>query len=214
MQFAIVILLHLACYLYFVAYSMQFLKFLTQNFEASPEAVAFLEAHLKAQSLPKNMPLLVEGQVSDAIFYIEEGLARAFYEKDSKEITTLFAEAGDFIYSPPSFHRRTPSDESIELTEASKVVAIPYQVLHELYSKYPEMNKAGRILTEQYLLMYDSRVRLQRDTRPIVRLTAFMEAYPNIFSRASQVHIASYLGTTPETVSRFMNQKRKNLPKN
>jgi hypothetical protein len=74
--------------------------------------------------------------------------------------------------------------------------------MQELYDIVPEANYIGRILTEIYLLMYDERVRFLRMMSAQKRNDAFRDMFPNIYDRAPKKYIASFLGLSPETLSR------------
>jgi CRP/FNR family transcriptional regulator, anaerobic regulatory protein len=187
---------------------MKLIETLSGHIGISEEIRTFLKQHLTTHTYRKNTTLLNMGQVCDAIYFVESGLVREFYIDDSgQDITTLFAEANDFIYSPRSFLNQIPSTESLQVLESSVVTIIPWAFLNQLYTSQPEAIYIVKTLTEYYLLMYDDRVRRQRTIDPIIRLRSFMATYPNIFDRAPGKHLASYLGTTSETVSRFMGGK-------
>jgi CRP/FNR family transcriptional regulator, anaerobic regulatory protein len=190
---------------------MLFLDTIKSYYTLSLPAQAFLSSNIEVLHLPKNKVLVSEGQVCNQLFFIIEGIARAFHHKNGNDITTLFAKTGDFIYLIDSFLHQNPATESIELLEPSTVVTIKSSVLNELYQNYPETNIIGRLITEKYLWMYDQRIKMLRDYKASVRLTSFIEIHSDIFERVPKQHIASYLGTTPETVSRFLSQKRKDI---
>ncbi len=187
---------------------MKLIEILSTRTDISEEIKTFLKQNLTTCQYQKNTALLNIGQVCDAIYFVESGLVREFCIDDSgQEITTLFAENNDFIYSPRSFLNKIPSTECLHVIEPSMITVIPRTFLNELYARYPEAIYIALTITQYYLLMYDDRVRKQRIIDPITRLRNFMVSYPYIFDHAPKGHIASYLGTTRETVSRFMGGK-------
>jgi CRP/FNR family transcriptional regulator, anaerobic regulatory protein len=189
---------------------MELLQYLSANFNVSAEAQQLLSEHLQVQKIPRNTILLAENQVSEYIYFVQKGLVRAFYyNENGEDITTLFADAGDFIYSPASFQKQEPSTDTIQVLEPSEIVAISHRLLTKLYDNHLEINTIGRILNEKYLVMYDERVRALRTTNPNIRIQHFMTTYPEIFNRVAKTQLASYLGTTRETLSRFLSAKRK-----
>ena len=187
---------------------MKLIETLSTHIDISEAIKAFLKYNLVTYQYRKNTTLLHIGQVCDAIYFVESGLVREFSIDDGgQDITTLFAESTDFIYSPCSFLRKIPSKEFIEVVENSTITVIPRALLDRLYATYPEAIYITKTLTEYYLLMYDSRVRNQRTIDPIIRIRNFMANYPYIFDHVPHKHVATYLGTTSETVSRFMGGK-------
>jgi hypothetical protein len=73
------------------------------------------------KSLPKKTFLLEAGKVANTLFFIEKGLARAFYNQDGEEITFYFAIDRQFIGSVPSLYSGKPSLCAIQLIEDSEV---------------------------------------------------------------------------------------------
>jgi CRP-like cAMP-binding protein len=73
------------------------------------------------KSLPKKTFLLEAGKVANTLFFIQKGLARAFYNQDGEEITFYFAIDRQFIGSVPSLYSGKPSLCAIQLIEDSEV---------------------------------------------------------------------------------------------
>ena len=94
----------------------------------------------------------------------------------------------------------------MEILEPTTLISISYNSLQELYQKYHEAAFIGRLITEMYLVMYDERVRSLRMMSAKDRHDAFRENFPVIYEKAPKKHIASFLGLTPETLSRLRNK--------
>jgi CRP/FNR family transcriptional regulator, anaerobic regulatory protein len=150
------------------------------------------------------------GKVNDKLFFIEQGMVRCFYHKIEKgkkiEMTSWLINDFNFVYVPHSFIAQSPSLEAVEVLEPTTLISISYNSLQELYQKYHEAAYIGRLITEMYLVMYDKRVRSLRMMSAKDRHDSFKENFPAIYERASKKHIASFLGLTPETLSRIRNQ--------
>jgi CRP-like cAMP-binding protein len=149
--------------------------------------------------------ILKAGDVNDKLYFIEKGMVRSFYtleDENKTDITSWFVGEFGFIYVPHSFIPQVPSVESIELLEDSELISLSYKGLNELYDLTSEANYIVRILTEMYLVMYDERVRFMRMTSAQKRNDIFKTMFPDIYERAPKKYIASFLGLTPETLSR------------
>ncbi|MCP9769161.1 Crp/Fnr family transcriptional regulator [Lacihabitans sp. LS3-19] len=144
------------------------------------------------------------GEINDRLYFIEKGMVRSYYtiEESNTEITSWFVGEFGFIYIPHSYIPQVPSVETIELLEDSEMISITYKGMQELYDMVPEANYIGRILTEMYLVMYDERVRFLRMMSAQKRNEVFQEMFPDIYDRAPKKYIASFLGLSPETLSR------------
>ena len=144
-----------------------------------------MKANLITQTFPRNS-LLMQGDVSDKLYFVEMGLVRGFYEWTGKEYTSWFAQDGDFACSVRSFFRQTPSFETIQLLEETTLSFLRYQDIEAAITA----NTAGmqafiRLLTEQYLLQYESRGRMLRGMSARERWDIFTTHHPALYSRVS-----------------------------
>jgi CRP-like cAMP-binding protein len=182
------------------AYLLATLNSISILSEALQEQVKnyLLEEHFSKKTI-----LLKEGQVAQRIYFIKEGFTRAYYYKDGDQFTNWFNGQGDIIISVYSFFSRKPSFENIETLEDCVLQSINWDQLQALYRDFPEFNKTGRIITEQYYIRSEERaINLQKLTAK-QRYEALLEIYPGILQKASLGQIASYLGIKQETLSRI-----------
>lgn len=151
--------------------------------------------------------ILSQGDTNKHLYFLEKGLVRAFYYKDEKELTSwIFPESTLFI-SVYSFLTQTPSFETIEAIEDSKIYFISYSKLQELYNQYLDLNVVGRKLTEMYYIQMAERATNLRMVDSKTRYENFIENYPNLINRIPLGYVASYLGMSQETLSRIRKLK-------
>ena len=118
------------------------------------------------------------GKISSKIFFILNGLARVYYLKDGKEITTYLSCDDGFIASYSSFINQAQSFENIQYIEDCQVLSITFEKMQFLYDKIPNWERVGRILAEQnYLCMADRVLKLQMIPAKEKYLT-FLESAP------------------------------------
>lgn len=169
----------------------------------SPVLQKQLQSYLIEEYVPKRSLLLKEGQVAQRIYFIKEGFVRSYYYKDGDSFTNWFNGKGDIIISIYRFFARQPSFENIETLEDCVLQSINWDQLQALYRDFPEFNKTGRLITEQYYIRSEERtISLQKFTAK-QRYENLLATYPGILQKASLGQIASYLGIKQETLSRI-----------
>jgi CRP-like cAMP-binding protein len=142
--------------------------------------------------------------ISNKIHFITTGLVRVFYLKEDKEITSYLACDIDFITAFSSYINQSKSFEAIQCIEATETLSITYDKMQELYKTIPQFEKIGRIMAERnYLCMADRILKLQMVPAKEKYLDFLHTAPPKIIQRTPLIHIASYLGITPESLSRI-----------
>jgi CRP-like cAMP-binding protein len=168
--------------------------------------------HIVSKFTPKTFRqkelILNEGQVASEILFITTGLVRNFYLRDGKEVTTYFESDGGFITAYSSFITRTKSVENIQCLEDTEALSIGAKEMEELYKEVPQWQVIGRIMAEKnYICMADRIMRLQSVPAKEKYLEFLATSSQKIIQRTPLVHIASYLGIAPESLSRI----RKNI---
>jgi CRP-like cAMP-binding protein len=172
----------------------------------SEESKQALAACLQPIELPKGYMLVKEDTVCNYIYYIEKGLTRTFYYKKGKDITDWISTEKTFALSIISFISRRPDRRGIELLEDSLFRAIHYNDLEKLYQSYHSIERLGRLLISQGLIQVQQRFDELHFTPAQERYKTLLQSHPAILQRVPLAMIASYLGITPETLSRMRAQ--------
>jgi CRP-like cAMP-binding protein len=148
--------------------------------------------------------ILQEGKISTQLHFIENGLVRVFHLKDGKETTTYLSSDNGFVSSYSSFINQTKSVENIQCLENTQTLSISYKAMQELYDRIPQWQKIGRILAEQNFLCLADRLLKLQSTPAKEKYLAFLKTSPEkIVQRTPLIHVASFLGITPESLSRI-----------
>lgn len=162
-----------------------------------------LKKYLSPKKLRKKQYLLQEGDVCRSIAFVEKGTLKAYSvdEKGSEHIIQFGVE-GWIISDLYSFLTNEPATYNIDAIEDSELLLISKSAHEELLQQMPKYETFTRLnITGAYLSM-------QRRLTSIIsspleeRYSKFMELYPDIAQRVPQHMIASYMGLTPETLSR------------
>ncbi|MBL7931953.1 MAG: Crp/Fnr family transcriptional regulator [Bacteroidia bacterium] len=128
---------------------------------------------------------------------------RGYYILDNKEVSNWLATEEHFCTSYYSFIARTSSYETIECLEKCEVEAISYSTLHKVYSLFPETERAGRLILEDYYSRLEERMISLQFKSAKERYDVLFKTRPELLKRAPLGTIASYLGMTQETLSRI-----------
>lgn len=167
------------------------------------------ELKLELNSISKNIKIQ-KGEIiiniderSDSIYFIKTGLLRGYYFIDGKEITNWFAQENEFATCFYSFISNKPSFENIQALEDCELLGLSLSSLQNLYSSFPETERIGRMITENYYIKLEDRILSLQFKTAKERYENLLKHKASLLQRASLGQIASYLGMTQETLSRI-----------
>jgi CRP-like cAMP-binding protein len=171
----------------------------------------FIKSFLRPKKLRKRQYLLQEGDVAKNLCFVEKGLLRS-YSVDEKgaEHIIQFALEGNTISDLDSFLTGKPSTYNIDAIEDCELVLISKSAHDEILKQIPEYEVYMRMqITGAYVAMQKrltSIISLPVDER----YSNFVKLFPNLVQRIPQHMIASYMGLTPETLSRIRGRTKHN----
>lgn len=178
-------------------------QYLSSIIDISQELELELNAISHTLTLPKNHTLIHSNERCHHIYFIKKGLLRGYYFDDDKEITNWFAQETEFATCFYAFIANKPSFEIIQTLEECELVQVSHADLQNLYAKFQETERIGRILTENYYIKLEERLLNLQFKTAKERYQKFATTKPGLLQRASLGQIASYLGITQETLSRI-----------
>jgi CRP-like cAMP-binding protein len=135
--------------------------------------------------------------------FIAKGLMRAYLLLDGDEVTTCFCSENTFATSTTSFITQTPSSVSIQAMEETVLLTISWDHMHQLYKQYSFWMKVGMIIIEKEFMSLECQRQCYDTQAAEDRYMLLMKENPGIVNRIPLQYIASYLGITPETLSRI-----------
>ncbi|WP_407520631.1 Crp/Fnr family transcriptional regulator [Lacibacter sp. MH-610] len=162
-----------------------------------------LQSKLEVQYLKKGEFLTRQGETSRTVSFINKGLLRMCYLIDGKEICTGFVSENEYISSYASFLTQTPSAENIDALEPCELVNLSYEDMQQLYRSHPVFEIFGRRIAEMLFIMVSSQTTRLLTLTPEERYQSIIQNQPFIIQRVPQYMIASFIGITPEHLSRI-----------
>jgi CRP-like cAMP-binding protein len=154
--------------------------------------------------------LLEAPKISEHVYFLDTGFAMSFTYVDGLKYIDNFWRAGQIVMAAKSFFERVPSLEFIQLMEKSEVLCISHASVMQLFGQFPEANFIYRVVMNQYYEQCKEKFRDTHYHTAEQRHQKLLTLYPQIEQIISQEHIASYLGITPQSLSRI---KRRASPR-
>ena len=185
---------------------------LIEHFESylplNEEEKTLVEARATLRKIKRRQMILQEGFVCKHYSFVSEGCFR-MYGVDNKgtEHNIQFAAENDWIADIGSFHSAKTSQLFIEAIEPSVILQIEKEELYFLYRSIPKLDRIFKVIIENKYVELQNRVLQNISSTAQQRYLNFLEQYPHLSNRLPNTQIASYLGITPE----FLSKIRKDL---
>jgi CRP-like cAMP-binding protein len=184
-----------------------FIRYLQRQFTISETDIQKIREVCRVKKLRRKQYLLQEGDIWRYNAFVLKGLLRTYIvdEKGGEHYIQFSPEdwwAGDresYIYEKPAKY-------NVDAYEDSEVVLITKDDMQMLYAQIPALNLFMLNLLERSLIALRNRVHSNISFTAEEKYLEFLKTYPDLSNRLPQHMVASFLGITPETLSRIRNQ--------
>ncbi len=185
------------------------LKNITSKINLTNDEIAFLETFWKEKNIEKGEYLFRNGDVCKYDSFVVSGAFKIFYihPETGKEEILFFAIDNWWATDLDSFCNQTASIYNIQALEKSVVVQISRNQFDELVKVVPKMEHYFRLMLQEYNASINKRIILANAFSAEERYHHFLKEYPKIVQKIPQYLIASYLGITPEFLSKLRSKK-------
>lgn len=183
-------------------------KMMAEHLSLNAAEWSAVRSSLSLKPLLKREAFVSAGEVCRHIAFVEQGCLRCFYHSGGKEITAHFQVEGQFSTDYQSLMTQTPTDRTIEAVEPSTVVVMSHDRLQHLYRTVPAFESFARTIIEKALVDNQKRLASFLCDSPEDRYLKLLKESPEVVRRVPQHLVASYLGITPEALSRIRNRIR------
>jgi CRP-like cAMP-binding protein len=158
---------------------------------------------LEYKKVPKKTVLLRAGQVCNFEAFILNGCVMKYYiDETGAEVAIQFAIEDSWVGDISSFSEQKPSELYIKTMEDCELLLLSPKTKDELLEKVPKFERVFRVLVERNLVVTQKRLCSTIGKTAQEKYLEFIEKYPTIPNRVAQQHIASYLGISPEFLSK------------
>lgn len=177
---------------------------LLPGLDALPEEEAKeIAAQIPVESYPKGTLLLKAGEVSSICYFVLKGCIRQYSIIEGEEKTTAFYTEQQAAVPLTSYTQQVPSGNYLVCAEDCLLVVGNMSKEQDMYTRYPKLLSMTRSMIEQDFGKTREAFSRFISSSPEERYLHLMDTRPELFLRVPQHQIASYLGMTPESLSRI-----------
>jgi CRP-like cAMP-binding protein len=171
--------------------------------ELETHEIEALDNVLEKKSLQKNEMILTEGIISHEIYLVIKGCVRLYYNVDGNHKTAFFYTEGQFICAGESYTFNVPAKENYQAIEDTEIYVFSRECVERLLAISNKFEILGRIATENELIACQKMIASFVTKSAEERYVELLDTQGELFQRVPQQYIASYLGVSPETLSRI-----------
>lgn len=170
---------------------------------STEEQQCFIEK-LTSKKLKKKQFLLHENQLAKEAAFIVSGCLRSYsVDNNGLEHVLQFAPEGWWITDMYSFISQKEGYLTIDALEDSEVLLLSRENQLTLFNELPKLEHYFRTLTEKALVSSQQRLMENLSLTAKQRYQNFCKTYPTLINVLPQKQIASYIGVTPEFLSKL-----------
>ncbi len=174
----------------------------------SLEEQEIIGLYVKCITLKKKQYLFSEGDVCNAQYFVIEGCLRMYFIKDSGvEQIVQFGIDNWWISDYTSFTLNTPSAFYLQAVQPSKVIMLTKNIQDQLFDKVPKLERYFRRIYQRAYAAAQTRQIYYSDLTGEEKYHHFASRFPDFIQRIPQYMLASYLGFTPEFLSKIRGKK-------
>ena len=179
------------------------IEYIEYYVKLSNEAKAEIEHLAVRKTLSKGTLIVDEGYVCREMYFLISGTVRSYFYQKGKDITYWIYPEHSFFTAWSSYLNQKTSPEFIETTEDAELYSISYTQWQQLYEKYPELERFGRLMIEEQIALIHEFYMGYYLLTAKEKYDLIVSVFPTITQRANLGHIASMLGISQETLSRI-----------
>lgn len=180
----------------------QFKEYLRKRITITDEQFDLISSEIKVITLEKNKVIVAPGEISKKTYFVTSGLLRCYsIDSKAKENIIQFAPELWWLSERNSFFNE-PSDFYIDAIERTTALILPRNYFNDAAVHVPCLHDLNNTMLNNSIRFMQKRINMLLSATAEERYLDFIKLYPNLTLRVPQWMIASYLGITPESLSR------------
>ena len=172
------------------------------------DEINLLSSRVTQRQIKRKQMILQEGFICKHYTFVEKGCFKMYgIDEKGYEHNIRFAAENDWITDLGSFYSEKPSRLFIEAIEPSLILQIEKPDLLFLFVNINKFDRNFRVILEEKFIELQNRLLQNFSLSAHQRYLDFLEQYPKLAVRLPNTQIASYLGITPEFLSKIRGEK-------
>ncbi|MEM6647545.1 MAG: hypothetical protein AAF730_14970 [Bacteroidota bacterium] len=146
--------------------------------------------------------LLAPGRTCRSLYFMDRGYGRFYAERDAEDLTRHFIIPGILFTIAPSFASGRPAREGLQVLTRGQVRRLDTEANDALVAACPPWNAFRQAYVRAVYAYLDETLDEARYLSARARYETFAARYPDILQNVPLRYVASYLGMTPQSLSR------------
>jgi CRP-like cAMP-binding protein len=178
-------------------------EYFESKVDLSKEDWTIFSAKLIQRKFSKNSVILKQGSTEEYLSFIEKGVLRFNIISEDKDFTFAFGFQGRFISAYDSFLTQTPTDYQMTTITDTVLWSVKYDDLQQIYNTTSMGDRIGRLASEELFNIQTKRLLSMLKESAEERYLNLMKNEPVLLQQIPLKYLASYIGITPEALSRI-----------